>query len=429
MDIFETDIVKYERRLERIERNPNANMLASNKIFYQALLEDNREQLKWWREGKPFVAVGPSDLALIMRCFGDFRILNLARLADRLGTRQAEAAADRIRAMGLPDYVCDRTILFLPLSMLGNDLPKPKIMLTRTGSCNVVNDTIRTLGHMTGIPVFTVDVPFSDPHQEHLDHVTRQLENLIVWVEENLPGAKFDENKLAEWQRYAKRWHEALHIIYEARKHIPCPDHPRDVFREPMHSAQFASPALIVEYYEAYAAELQERVKRGFVPVGEEKLRIVWSITGPYGSNVWDYLARRGVSVPCWLYGNSQRNFVMLPYGETSEFGRALSPLEEEARRMVYNSWGGTAERWINDTISVCKEFKADGLVQFEQTGCMPVLGLGELVGKRLEEEMGIPSWRVEGRQLLGHTERAETEFMAGLEAFINLCFERKKQA
>jgi hypothetical protein len=185
---------------------------------------------------------------------------------------------------------------------------------------------------------------------------------------------------------------------------------------------------LLVNYYESYRDELKERVQRGWTPAGEEKLRIVWAITGPYSSSVWDYLVKRGVSVPYWHFGGAERDFGRIPgYGDVSEFGRKLSPIEEEAKMLLYNSWAGDGERWIRDTIKNCRDFKADGLVLFEQTGCMPVNGLGQIVVDRLEKEIGIPAWRFEGRQLLGRTERSEAEFMAGLEAFINLCFERKK--
>lgn len=114
--------------------------------------------------------------------------------------------------------------------------------------------------------------------------------------------------------------------------------------------------------------------------------------------------------------------------GDTEEFGRKLTPLEEVARMMLYNSWGGGGDRWIRDTVAACRQFHADGLVQFEQTGCQPVLGMAQFVSKRLEEELGIPTWNVEGRQLLGHSERVDAEFMAGLEAFVNLCFQRKRE-
>ncbi len=231
-----------------------------------------------------------------------------------------------------------------------------------------------------------------------------------------------------EWQQILRPWYDAMHDIHQLRKHIPCPDHPRDVFREPLMPQECANPSLIVKYYQSYRDELRARVERGFSPVGEEKLRIVWAISGPYGSNIWDYLAERGVSVPYWHFGQAARIFYKPYYGDVTEFGRKLSLLEEEARIMLYNSWAGTGERWIRDTIFPCQEFQADGLVLFEQTGCQPVQGLDQLVVERLEKEMGIPAWRIEGRQLLGRSERTEAEFMVGLEAFINLCFDRKNR-
>ncbi len=425
MNVFENEIAKYERRIARIEQNPSPSMIKSNRLFYQAQLDENKELLQAWQQKKTFLAIAAPRM--LLRCFGDYPVLPLVRIADRLSMGHAEASVDKVRGMGLPDWACDRTILFLPLAIMGGDLPKPKLVICRTGACEVINDTHRTLARLLDIPLYSIDVPFEDPHQQHLEYVTRQVEMLIPWVEEQLPGAKFDVSKLKELEEYGRRWMVALHGINELRKKVPCPDHPRDVFREPLYPEEFTNPETLVSYYEHYRDELQERADKGWSPVGEEKLRIVWAISGPYGSNIWDYLAERGVSVPYWHYGQAQRVYNKPVFDDEAEFGRKLTPLEEEARMMLYNSWAGDGERWIKDTIYACKEFKADGLVLFEQTGCMPVYGTGQLVVDRLAKEYDIPAWCIEGRQLLGRSERVESEFMAGLDAFINLCMERKK--
>ncbi|MBI2958498.1 MAG: 2-hydroxyacyl-CoA dehydratase [Chloroflexi bacterium] len=426
MNYYEGEIAKYEKRLQTIDRKPRPDMLACNRLLYQALLDHDREQLRWWREGKPFMSASGGGMAILTRVFGEFRTLGLVGMADRMGSKAAEAAYQKIWSMGLPDYSCDRTILLLPIAASGVDLPKLSMILTRTGSCNVANNSHRTLAELMGIPFFMVDVPFEDPYQENLPYVVKQLHELIAHVEAKLPGAKFDGGRLMELQRLDRQRMAALHDIGRLRKHVPCPDHPRDVFREPLQCAEYTNPLAIVEYYETYRDELADRVSRGFTPVGEEKLRIVWAISGPYGSKAWDYLAQRGVSVPFWQYGGAEKNFIRPIYGDESEFGKALTPLEEVARTLLYNSWGGTGERWINDVVAACREFRADGLVLFEQTGCLPVLGLGKPVADRVDKEMGIPAWCADGRMLLGHTANAEAQFMAGLESFVNLCFERK---
>ena len=76
MNVFEVEIAKYERRIEKIERNPSPTMLASNKLFYQAQLEDNRANLEAWREGKRFLSAGQSRNTMVLQCLGDFQMLN-----------------------------------------------------------------------------------------------------------------------------------------------------------------------------------------------------------------------------------------------------------------------------------------------------------------------------------------------------------------
>ncbi|MBI2958605.1 MAG: 2-hydroxyacyl-CoA dehydratase, partial [Chloroflexi bacterium] len=176
--IFQEEIDKYQKRLDRIDRNPSPTMLSANRLLYQAHLENNKAHLRWWQEGKPFIALAGAGLETLFRAFGEYQILPMVYIADRLGTKKAEEAMDKVRAMGLPDYACDRTMLFMPFATAGVELPKPKIIITRTGSCNVVNNSFRAMGRLLDVPVYTIEVPFSDPYQEHLDYVVEQLRDL-----------------------------------------------------------------------------------------------------------------------------------------------------------------------------------------------------------------------------------------------------------
>ncbi len=101
MNVFEAEIAKYERRVERIERNPSPTMMASNKLLYQSQLEDNRELLRWWREGKPFFTASGMAMPILTRIFRDFQPRGFVPTADRMGSKDAERAVEKVWIMGL----------------------------------------------------------------------------------------------------------------------------------------------------------------------------------------------------------------------------------------------------------------------------------------------------------------------------------------
>ena len=57
MNNFEAEIVKYERRIRKMEANPGPGRLKCNKLLYEALIEDCKENLRAWKAGEPFAVV------------------------------------------------------------------------------------------------------------------------------------------------------------------------------------------------------------------------------------------------------------------------------------------------------------------------------------------------------------------------------------
>jgi hypothetical protein len=53
MNFFEREIAKYERRVKRINENPDPNLLASNKLLYVMLLDHQSVSWHGGRRGNP----------------------------------------------------------------------------------------------------------------------------------------------------------------------------------------------------------------------------------------------------------------------------------------------------------------------------------------------------------------------------------------
>ncbi len=109
-------------------------------------------------------------------------------------------------------------------------------------------------------------------------------------------------------------------------------------------------------------------------------------------------------------------------YGDEKEYGRKLSPLEEEARMRQFNAWGGLGKRWVDDILKICRSLNISAIVNFEQQGCVAAGGLRKLLSDGAMQELGIPMLNIEGRNLFmdaGEQKRFEDKLAIFVESAI----------
>jgi hypothetical protein len=138
-------------------------------------------------------------------------------------------------------------------------------------------------------------------------------------------------------------------------------------------------------------------------------------------------LVKKGVAVPALQFGWMPRIFGIKykPFGDESEYGRKLTPMEEQARLLNFNSWAVLGETWVEDILDVCRNLKIDGIVYYVQIGCTASGGLGRIAAEQAEKELGIPTLLMEGHQLDAQF-KSQQECEEELEAFVDLCLVRK---
>jgi hypothetical protein len=280
------------------------------------------------------------------------------------------------------------------------------------------------------IPYFVVDrkfVPFRPLEDDkELKYVTDQLGAMIEDIEAKVPGLKYNEDILMEIQHNFRKCLKYEQEQWKLRAAIPCPIAPKESFRELLLRGSVKG----VEYVRTYTEELAEKVAKGEsgLPQGvEERLRFLWSNTGPFHHDPFTWLGERGVSIPAslmtvyegWRSGRE-------PIWGDPWHGRKLTPLEEEARQLDY-VWGRLGERWVQNHINVCRDLKMDGIVYFLQWGCTVTNNLGTVVAETAERELGIPTLLIEGRQL-DETSWDGNDFLGRLEEFIEIALEAKKR-
>ena len=418
---IDEQIQNLQRRLRNIEQNPRADYLKSNKLMYEVQLENMLHINEAWKEGKPFAVLrGP-----LARSMG-FEPHGYIGWGDRV--RDPQRYYDlAVSKMGFPEHTCDRTMTALGLFLSG-EVPIPRMVVASRIPCDPERWSAMAAAKFAGVLFFELARLNSNDY-ENLHYGAEQLEEIIEFAEKSIPGIKYNEEKLIERLELDQKAADYYYETYELRKKVPCPLSPQDCFRLAQAPGGNSNPTKAMEYVKMYHDELFERAEKGIGGVPEEKLRIAWLATGPYGRSTFDLMTKKGVSMVWFHYGVAAPSYGVIrsDYGDNL-YGKRLTPLEELLRMTHWNAntWGGTSETWVDPLVKVCRELKVDAVVDFLQVGCVTTKNLKRITAQRLNEELGIPTLDLEGREFFS-SEAGTIEMNKKLEEFLDLCIANKK--
>ncbi len=419
---IEEQIQNLQRRIKNIKQNPRPDYLKSNKLMYELQLEDLLHTLESWKAGKPFAIL--NMVGLLTEALG-FEHEGYIEWGDRVRDPQRYYNL-AVSKLGFPEHTCDRTMTALGL-MLSGEVPIPRLMVGSRNACDPERWSAMAAAKFAGTLFFEIGRLQTNDY-ENLHFVAEQAAEMIEFAEKSIPGIKYDEAALLERLEMNQQAANYYHETYALRKRVPCPISSQDCFRIGM-GAGGHNPRKALDYCRIYRDELFERAEKGIGGVPEEKLRIAWLATGPYGRSTFDLLSKKGVSMVWFHYGISPRAYGVIhdDYGENN-YGRKLTPLEEMARMSYFNSntWATSAEPWVDSLIKACKELKVDAVVDFLQVGCITTKNLKRITTQRVRDEAGIPTLDLEGREFFS-TEAGAIEMNKKLEDFLDLCIANKK--
>ncbi len=427
MKFYEHYIQSLTRRIKEYEESPDPTLLRSNKLYYELWKERAEADLAAWQQGKPLVEA--RHMGRMLRAMG-FQWIVLAQNADR-ATRFSEYKTV-LEKQGFPEKCCDRTVGTIAMCYVG-DSPLPRLIMNSSSECDphlLVDDA---LAEWHNVPVFTLDADVDSKDEVNLDslnYISDQLGEFIEWAEKKVPGIKYDKDRHIEIIETDAIGLKFLREIYQLLKHVPCPIVPQDGFTMRREPRRFPNMPRANEYLRVLRDELGERVASGKGQCPEERLRIIWaSGANQYGLkaevNLWRLLTERKVAMPLKINDTTVRQIGLkyAPYGEVSEYGVRLSPLQEEAKEFDRAGWGGSGKRWINDLLDLARDLGTHGIVHHLLVGCTPILGIGGMLAERAEKELGIPVLNIEGRQL-DQDYMTQGQFDEILSTFIDKCFD-----
>lgn len=393
MNFYEADIIKLQKRIKRIEENPDPTKLRCNKMLYEINLAARKAQLEAWRSGKPF----GDRFGVLSQAMG-FVPAQVGRAAH--DTKDSSKYLEMAREKGLPaDNSCDMTYVTFNQRDAG-DLPVDALDVCSQASCTPTMlaevYSMYSGGKKTHVRFF-LDRGYEDD-ERNVKHVEEQIREFIDICETKIPGVKYDEDKLIELQHYEEQVRKYTYETYEMLKHKPAPIANKDiVWLNYGSDLLYPDPKKAVEFARIRRDEVGERLAKGVAGLPGERKRVVWTVTRPFFMDPFKVLEKWNTNVVL-LYNGNVRKSVPIPTPAWMK-GRTLTPLEKVAFGELRALWSGPGTRWTDNLLWVCKELGADAIINYNMLGCTATLPLSKLVADRAKQELGIPTLQLEGKQ------------------------------
>jgi benzoyl-CoA reductase/2-hydroxyglutaryl-CoA dehydratase subunit BcrC/BadD/HgdB len=416
MNQYEDEVIKLQKRIQKIDADPDPTKLKSNKVLYELFLEEAKERLQAWNEGRPFC----DHLGVLARSMG---FMGTGNVEAAFATRQPQKYLAKAREMGLPiDTSCDMSIM--PFTMMeSGDLPQTVLNICEgTAPCTPMKIRSVYITHKTKMLSYPFDAGI-EADEDNFNYCLKQLYGFIEFAEK-IPGIKYDEAKLKQFQDWEEEGKQIVYQIFDLLKAKPAPIAGKDALRIGLRPTQVYTP-LAIKAMKARRDEVAERVAKGVAAVPGEKLRVIWTITNPVFMDVFKVLADRKVACLTQYEGGPMRRWAPIPHKDP-EFleGRKLSPVEKIAKEMIGGSFKH-ATGWVDGMIWVCKQLGVEGVINYNMLGCTEILGIRKIIEDRAEKELGIPTLQLEGKQW-DSMYADEATITNKLDEFIQLCMSRK---
>ena len=301
---------------------------------------------------------------------------------------------------GIADTLCSYHKTFIGAAQRGL-MPKPRLIVYTNVSCDANMLTFRKLSDLFNVPVFNIDVP-TTPCEEAVAYVERQMRDLGRFLEEHT-GKRIDEDRLRQRMSLSYNTMEAYDLACQLRADR---DVPADIV-SPLYCA-IANNLLLGTPAEAtYVSKLLDDVMNAPAKKGKH---VYWMHTVPYWSD----------AVKDCFKLNDRAQIVACELGQVCAVDfDPDKPYEAMARRLVYNSFNGSATRRIQAGIDRARRQNVDGVVWFNHWGCKHTIGASQLA-KHMFEEAGFPFLAFDGDGV-DKAHGGEGQTATRLEAFLEM--------
>ncbi|MBI4267130.1 MAG: 2-hydroxyacyl-CoA dehydratase [Chloroflexi bacterium] len=389
-----------ERRIARIEANPDPVKLKSNKLFYELERRLRLSQLATIREGRPNIQYPGAGTGDLFRSMG-FEFSSASYFNRKSTTDLTMQSREAYSAAGYPEQYCDLAVSQVAWTLTGT-FPAMSCAIRSNATCQPYADAATARGLLQGEPILNLTIPMDPYSEEDIAYVVEQLEEFIPWLEKKFPGVHYSDEKLEEWLNAEAEVGRNYHRIWETKKHKPCPESARDSFREEMPAYMYPDKELFVAWSQMWADEMEARVASG-KNLPKESVRLAWTNTAPISDHeIFPWLEEQGVTIPAFLWPGCDHTFTIRPSYDLFAVAdqRGYRPLQKLAMFLCCCSINGLADRFMSNYVDCAQDQDVDGFVFYANRGCVQQQGAIGLVAQEVQRRLGIPFVVIYGTQV-----------------------------
>lgn len=259
-------------------------------------------------------------------------------------------------------------------------LPKPDFIISTSHPCHSALHSFFLISHFFGGEYFPIDVPLKNDNSTN--YTAKKFENLFFSIAKKL-RIKNPISGLERAIKYSNIAREYLLEINELRKDYLVIDGKNFLDYAGMIFSTFGS-SWGVKFFKALRDEIKERIKKKkFLPY---KKRVYWLHLGPYfKTDFFDWLRSKNCAI---VFEESSK-----VYWDELDY---KDPFKSLAKKVINAKIFSDVEDRFKLAIEGVKEYKAQGVIIFNQWGCRQGAGNSYILRRKLMER-GIPAIVIDG--------------------------------
>ncbi len=301
---------------------------------------------------------------------------------------ESEAAiphVDRTENAGYPADMCS----FIKTSLgqvLGEELPKPRLILTTNSPCDSAMAGYLPIEKKLGVPVFRLDQPY-ETNERSLDYYTRGLWKMIDFLEEET-GRKMDFDRLKEICEERNRASEYVLEFRELMRSRPAPLGGLLLTMSMFGHIMLPGTEATTKCCKHLRDEAKRRVEKRIGAVQDERIRLIlWNppflIDG--GLFQWMEDTYGAVLVMDML---AYRSYSMIDTTSPESMIRGLA--HDMMKGPMARHTRGPAKNYYDDLIRLFREYEADMVLMASHQGCKNALAVSGII-RDLFRKQDIP--------------------------------------
>lgn len=322
------------------------------------------------------------------------------------GAMAEKGFAEYAESCGIGETYCSYHKVLLG-GILSGVIPSPGFIVNTSLVCDANNLTFRCAAEHYRIPWHYIDVPY-ERTTESERYVAEQLRRFAGFLED-YTGRKLDEESLKEAVGRSARTLDLFRRCQRAKKGKYLHNNLTSELYEVFGTHVLLGTPQMEQYGEMLLKDIEDSGQ-------DQGIRLLWMHTIPYYQEPLRELLN--FSGRCQVV-SCDMNFDAFCELDPEQ------PFESMARRLVFNSFNGSADNRIRRSIRMCREQEIDGVVYFCHWGCKQTLAAAGNARQMLEDA-GIPVLILDGdgcdRRNAGDGQTATR-----IQAFLEMLEERKR--